>query len=144
MGDWAEKPFEGIQRSTDYLLKGFPDLDPKRVDATGAGYGGYLVTWILGHTDRFACMVNHGGVSSVHAILGPIFPTTSSGIALARRGRTEAAGKATIRFSMRASSERRCWYSMQMGCSFVEPVVRRAERDLLIFHPLRSSEEIPQ
>ena len=30
--------------------------------ATGASYGGYLVTWIAGHTDRFRCIVNHAGV----------------------------------------------------------------------------------
>jgi dipeptidyl aminopeptidase/acylaminoacyl peptidase len=30
--------------------------------AAGGSYGGYLVSWIAGHTDRFACLVNHAGV----------------------------------------------------------------------------------
>jgi dipeptidyl aminopeptidase/acylaminoacyl peptidase len=36
--------------------------DPARMAAAGASYGGYLVSWIAGHTDRFRCLVNHAGV----------------------------------------------------------------------------------
>jgi dipeptidyl aminopeptidase/acylaminoacyl peptidase len=25
---------------------------------TGGSYGGYMVTWIAGHTDRFKCIIN--------------------------------------------------------------------------------------
>jgi dipeptidyl aminopeptidase/acylaminoacyl peptidase len=74
LGEWANKPFEDIQKSTDYLLKRLPNLDPKRMAAAGASYGGYLATWIQGHTDRFACLINHAGVSSVHAMFGTDLP----------------------------------------------------------------------
>jgi dipeptidyl aminopeptidase/acylaminoacyl peptidase len=64
---WGEKPFEDIMKATDFLLQKMPNLDPKRMAATGASYGGYLATWVLGHTDRFACIVNHAGVANSYS-----------------------------------------------------------------------------
>ena len=29
--------------------------------ALGASYGGYMINWIAGHTDRFKCLVTHDG-----------------------------------------------------------------------------------
>lgn len=60
---WGDKPFEDIMKATDYLLAKIPAIDPARIGVAGASYGGYLGTWILGHTDRFKCIVNHAGVS---------------------------------------------------------------------------------
>ncbi|KAJ3334536.1 hypothetical protein HDU93_007766 [Gonapodya sp. JEL0774] len=37
-------------------------IDPGRVCALGASYGGYMINWINGHTDRFKCLVNHDGI----------------------------------------------------------------------------------
>ena len=33
--------------------------DAARVCIVGASYGGYMVDWMLGHTDRFKCFVSH-------------------------------------------------------------------------------------
>ena len=61
LGGHGDKPFTDIMRATDVLLEtGF--IDEKRMAATGGSYGGYLVCWIAGNTDRFACLVNHAGV----------------------------------------------------------------------------------
>ncbi|CAM2010904.1 S9 family peptidase [Acanthopleuribacter pedis] len=61
LGNHAEKPFEDIMKATDVLIgKGY--IDAQRMAATGGSYGGYMVSWILGHTDRFACLINHAGV----------------------------------------------------------------------------------
>ena len=60
-GGHGDKPFTDILKATDALLAtGF--VDPKRMAATGGSYGGYLVCWIAGNTDRFRCLVNHAGV----------------------------------------------------------------------------------
>lgn len=64
---WGEKPFDDIMRATDHLLREMPNLDPKRMAATGASYGGYLAAWILGHSDRFACIINHAGVNNSYS-----------------------------------------------------------------------------
>jgi dipeptidyl aminopeptidase/acylaminoacyl peptidase len=35
------------------------------VAAAGASYGGYMAAWAEGHTDRFACIVDHAGVNDL-------------------------------------------------------------------------------
>jgi dipeptidyl aminopeptidase/acylaminoacyl peptidase len=60
-GAWGDRPFEDVMRATDVLAaEGL--VDPARMAAAGGSYGGYLVAWIVGHTDRFRCLVNHAGV----------------------------------------------------------------------------------
>jgi dipeptidyl aminopeptidase/acylaminoacyl peptidase len=60
-GAHGDKPFADVMAATDALVaEGF--VDPARMAAAGGSYGGYLVTWIAGHTDRFACLVDHAGV----------------------------------------------------------------------------------
>jgi dipeptidyl aminopeptidase/acylaminoacyl peptidase len=63
LNEWGEKPLEDILRSTDHLLARFPNIDPKRVAAAGGSYGGYMAAWAAGHTDRFACLIDHAGVN---------------------------------------------------------------------------------
>jgi len=60
-GGHGDKPFTDIQKATDVLIEtGF--IDETRMAAAGGSYGGYLVCWIAGMTDRFRCLVNHAGV----------------------------------------------------------------------------------
>lgn len=64
LGAHPDKPFTDVMKATDVLLaKGF--VDSGRMAAAGASYGGYLVNWIEGHTDRFKCLVSHAGVYSL-------------------------------------------------------------------------------
>jgi len=66
LGNHAEKPFEDVMKATDHMLeRGF--IDPERMAAAGGSYGGYMVSWILGHTDRYRCLVNHAGVYDLMA-----------------------------------------------------------------------------
>jgi len=60
---WGVKPLEDILRSTDHLLARYANIDPKRMAAAGASYGGYMAAWAQGHTDRFACIIDHAGVN---------------------------------------------------------------------------------
>ena len=60
---WGDKPAADILAATDILVKDIPAIDGTRVAAAGASYGGYLAAWLLGHTDRFRCLVNHAGVN---------------------------------------------------------------------------------
>jgi len=61
LGAHPDKPFEDIMKATDFLIAG-GSVDPKRMAAAGGSYGGFLVDWIEGHTDRFAALVSHAGV----------------------------------------------------------------------------------
>jgi dipeptidyl aminopeptidase/acylaminoacyl peptidase len=61
LGAHPDKPFTDVMRATDTLVaEGL--VDPARMAAAGGSYGGFLVNWTLGHTDRFKALVSHAGV----------------------------------------------------------------------------------
>lgn len=60
-GDWGGKPYEDIMATVDYVSN-LPYVDKERIVAAGGSYGGYMIDWILGHTDRFRALVSHAGV----------------------------------------------------------------------------------
>ena len=60
-GDWGGKPFEDLMKGLDHALEAYPWLRGDRVAALGPSYGGWMINWINGHTDRFRCLVNHDG-----------------------------------------------------------------------------------
>jgi dipeptidyl aminopeptidase/acylaminoacyl peptidase len=67
LNQWGDKPFEDIMKATDFLLAKLPNIDSRRMAATGASYGGYMAAWVLGHTDRFAAIINHAGVNNSYS-----------------------------------------------------------------------------
>jgi dipeptidyl aminopeptidase/acylaminoacyl peptidase len=62
LGRWGDQPYDDIMAATDHLLK-MGIVNRKKMAVSGGSYGGYLVSWIASQTDRFACIVNHAGVS---------------------------------------------------------------------------------
>jgi len=61
-GDWGGKPYVDLMRGLDYVEKTYPFIDKDRECALGASYGGYMIDWLLGHTNRFKCLVSHDGM----------------------------------------------------------------------------------
>ncbi|MDZ4772139.1 MAG: S9 family peptidase [Planctomycetota bacterium] len=59
--DWGGAPYQDLMLGLDHALKTYTFLDGSNVAALGASYGGYMVNWISGNTDRFKCLVNHDG-----------------------------------------------------------------------------------
>jgi len=43
---------------------------PASSGAAGASFGGYMIDWILGHTDRFKALVTHDGVYDLESMYG--------------------------------------------------------------------------
>jgi dipeptidyl aminopeptidase/acylaminoacyl peptidase len=63
-GAWGDMPSQDILAATDHLIdRGF--IDTERMALTGGSYGGYLVAWLIGHTDRFAAAICHAGVTNL-------------------------------------------------------------------------------
>lgn len=60
-GDWGGAPYDDIMAGLDHALKTWSFLDGKRLTAAGASYGGYMINWINGKTDRFKALVCHDG-----------------------------------------------------------------------------------
>ncbi|HZW94423.1 MAG TPA: S9 family peptidase [Candidatus Eremiobacteraceae bacterium] len=69
-GDWGGAPFEDLMEGLDYAEKTYPFIDKDRECALGASYGGYAINWILGHTDRFKCLVSHDGMFNAESAWG--------------------------------------------------------------------------
>jgi dipeptidyl aminopeptidase/acylaminoacyl peptidase len=69
-GDWGGAPYEDLMKGLDYAEKTYPFIDKNRECALGASYGGYMANWILGHTDRFKCIVSHDGMFNAESAWG--------------------------------------------------------------------------
>jgi dipeptidyl aminopeptidase/acylaminoacyl peptidase len=69
-GDWGGKPYVDLMKGLDYVEKTYPFIDKNHVAALGASYGGYMANWILGHADRFKCIVSHDGVFNTESAYG--------------------------------------------------------------------------
>jgi dipeptidyl aminopeptidase/acylaminoacyl peptidase len=69
-GDWGGAPFEDLMKGLDYAEQHYPFIDKDRECALGASYGGYMVNWILGHTNRFKCLVSHDGMFNTDSAWG--------------------------------------------------------------------------
>ena len=61
-GDWGGAPFEDLMKGLDYAEEHYGFIDKACECALGASYGGYMANWILGHTNRFKCIVTHDGM----------------------------------------------------------------------------------
>jgi dipeptidyl aminopeptidase/acylaminoacyl peptidase len=60
-GDWGGKCFDDLMAGVDYLQK-LPYIDSDRMAAAGASFGGYMMDWFEGHTDKFKTLITHCGV----------------------------------------------------------------------------------
>ncbi len=65
-GDWGGAPFVDLVKGQQYLVESFPFIDPERLVAAGASYGGFMINWMAGHSDEFKypfrCLVSHDGI----------------------------------------------------------------------------------
>ncbi len=60
--DWTGKVYTDLMKGLDHALGTYTFLDGTRVAALGGSYGGFMVNWIAGHSDRFKALVSHAGV----------------------------------------------------------------------------------
>jgi dipeptidyl aminopeptidase/acylaminoacyl peptidase len=66
LGSWGGAPYLDIVAGVRHILHRFANVDPERVVAAGASYGGYMINWINGHNEDklFKGLVCHDGVFS--------------------------------------------------------------------------------
>lgn len=67
--DWGGKPFDDIMAVADHVAK-LPYVEPEKMAAAGGSYGGYMMNWLLGHTQRFRAFVCHAGVYDLRSMFG--------------------------------------------------------------------------
>lgn len=68
--DWGGKPYVDLMRGLDAALAKNPWMDSTRMATAGGSYGGYMVNWMNGHTNRFKAIVSHAGVFNLEAMGG--------------------------------------------------------------------------
>ena len=66
--DWSGRVYEDLMNGLDHALSTYPFLDGDRLAAAGGSYGGYMVNWIAGHSDRFRALVSHAGVFDLRSM----------------------------------------------------------------------------
>ena len=67
--DWSGKVIDDLFACLAYLEKQ-PYIDATRMAAAGGSYGGYVMNWFEGHTDKFRCLVNHDGTYNFDSMYG--------------------------------------------------------------------------
>ena len=68
-GDWGGKVYEDVMKVTDAVEK-LPYVDSNRVGAMGWSYGGYMMMWLEGHTDRYKCIASMMGLYDLKSFYG--------------------------------------------------------------------------
>lgn len=69
--DWGGAPYQDLMMGLDTALaKNASWMDSTRVGAAGASYGGYMINWIAGHTNRFKALFDHDGVYNLENMYG--------------------------------------------------------------------------
>ncbi len=67
--DWGGKDYEDLMAGVDWCIEqGI--ADPQRTVVTGYSYGGFMTSWVVGHTDRFKAAVCGAPVSDLPGFYG--------------------------------------------------------------------------
>lgn len=62
---WGTVDYRDLMEFTDAVLAANPWIDKDRVGITGGSYGGIIINWIIGHTDRYKAAISDRSVSNL-------------------------------------------------------------------------------
>ena len=68
--DYGGRCYEDLMKGLDFVINHYDFVDKSRQTAVGGSFGGYSVNWIMGHTDRFKCIVSHAGLYNLISFYG--------------------------------------------------------------------------
>ncbi len=67
--DWGGKDYRDLMLGLDYALEKW-EFDEQRLGVAGGSFGGYMVNWIVGHTDRFSAAVTMRSTCNRYSMFG--------------------------------------------------------------------------
>jgi len=70
VNDWGEVTSDEIIAAVKELTRTHPFIDPSRIGAMGASYGGFLTQYLATKTNIFAAYISHAGISSLSSYWG--------------------------------------------------------------------------
>jgi dipeptidyl aminopeptidase/acylaminoacyl peptidase len=68
--DWGGQVYRDLMSGLDTALARNAWMDRTRLGMAGGSFGGYMVDWMLGHTNRFKAAVSHAGPFNLEAMAG--------------------------------------------------------------------------
>jgi len=68
--DYGGRCYEDLMKGLDFVVEHYDFVDESRQAAVGGSFGGYSVNWIMGHTDRFKCIVSHASLYNLTSFYG--------------------------------------------------------------------------
>lgn len=68
--DPLKTPGEEINEAVDEAIRRYSFVDPARLAAGGASYGGHLANWLQATTTRYRCLISHAGLVNLEAQWG--------------------------------------------------------------------------
>ncbi|PZC49065.1 MAG: Dipeptidyl aminopeptidase/acylaminoacyl peptidase [Chloroflexi bacterium] len=70
IGDWGGGDYEDVMAGLDAALKHCDFIDPDRLGVMGGSYGGFMTSWVVGHTNRFKAACSERAVNNAHSLFG--------------------------------------------------------------------------
>jgi dipeptidyl aminopeptidase/acylaminoacyl peptidase len=70
IGDWGGGDFADVMAGLDEALRRYDCIDPQRLGVLGGSYGGFLTSWTVGHTTRFAAACSERAVNNAYTLFG--------------------------------------------------------------------------
>jgi dipeptidyl aminopeptidase/acylaminoacyl peptidase len=67
---WGTVDYEDLMGVVDSALERFPFLDGDRLGVLGGSYGGFMTSWIVGHTNRFKAALSERAVNQLVSAFG--------------------------------------------------------------------------
>ncbi len=65
---WGAADYDDCMAVVDTALERFDFIDPDRLGVLGGSYGGYMTSWIVTHTDRFAAACSERAVNNLESL----------------------------------------------------------------------------
>jgi len=67
---WGSRDYDDLMAVVDTALEQFDFVDEEKLGVLGGSYGGYMTTWIIGHTNRFKAAVSERAVNNLVSMFG--------------------------------------------------------------------------
>lgn len=63
-GLYGTVDMQNILQLLDTCVEKYPQIDQKRIGVSGGSYGGFMVNWLISHTDRFSAAVSQRSIAN--------------------------------------------------------------------------------
>jgi dipeptidyl aminopeptidase/acylaminoacyl peptidase len=67
---WGTRDYEDVMAVVDTAIERFDLVDPDKLGVIGGSYGGFMTSWIIGHTNRFKAAISERAVNNLVSMFG--------------------------------------------------------------------------